>query len=49
VPFADFNCLLLPPDSVEKENDYVMLADIFPTGWHGTRLAGVTAGDTVAV
>jgi glutathione-independent formaldehyde dehydrogenase len=49
VPFADFNCLRLPPDSVEKENDYVMLADIFPTGWHGTRLAGVAAGDTVAV
>lgn len=49
VPFGDFNCLQLPPDSVEKENDYVMLADIFPTGWHGTRLAGVTPGDTVTV
>jgi glutathione-independent formaldehyde dehydrogenase len=47
--FGDFNCLQLPPDSVEKENDYVMLADIFPTGWHGTRLAGVSPGDTVTV
>lgn len=49
VPFADFNALQLPDDSVEKENDYVMLADIFPTGWHGTRLAGVQPGETVTV
>jgi threonine dehydrogenase-like Zn-dependent dehydrogenase len=49
VPFADFNALGLPEDSVEKENDYVMLADIFPTGWHGTRLAKVQPGDDVAV
>jgi threonine dehydrogenase-like Zn-dependent dehydrogenase len=49
VPFADFNALQLPEDSVEKENDYVMLADIFPTGWHGTRLAKVAPGDTVTV
>jgi hypothetical protein len=36
VPFADFNCLQLPEDSVDKENDYVMLADIFPDrlAWH---------------
>ena len=49
VPFADFNALPLPEDSVDKENDYVMLADIFPTGWHGTRLAGLQPGETVAV
>jgi glutathione-independent formaldehyde dehydrogenase len=49
VPFADFNALQLPEDSVEKENDYVMLADIFPTGWHGTRLAKVQPGESVAV
>jgi threonine dehydrogenase-like Zn-dependent dehydrogenase len=49
VPFADFNALPLPEDSVDKENDYVMLADIFPTGWHGTRLAGLEPGDTVAI
>src|SRR6201992_4065588 len=29
VPFGDFNCLVLPPDAEEKENDYVMLSDIF--------------------
>ncbi|MBX9641151.1 MAG: glutathione-independent formaldehyde dehydrogenase [Mycobacteriaceae bacterium] len=49
VPFADFNALQLPGDSVDKENDYVMLADIFPTGWHGIRLAKMQPGDTVAV
>ena len=49
VPWADFNCLLLPPDAREKENDYVMLSDIFPTGWHATELAGVKPGDSVVV
>src|SRR6195952_5382226 len=49
VPFADFNALVLPEDSVEKENDYVLLADIFPTGWHGTRLAKVQPGETVDI
>jgi hypothetical protein len=38
-PYADFNCLVLPPDAEEKENDYVMLSDIFPTGYHATELA----------
>jgi len=49
VPYGDFNCLRLPPDSEDKENDYVMLSDIFPTGYHATELAGVKAGDTVAI
>ena len=49
VPYADFNCLVLPPDAQEKENDYVMLSDIFPTGYHATELAGVKPGDTVVV
>lgn len=49
VPYVDFNALQLPEDSADKENDYVLLADIFPTGWHGTRLAGIVPGDTVAV
>jgi glutathione-independent formaldehyde dehydrogenase len=34
VPYGDFNCLHLPPDAREKESDYVMLADMFPTGYH---------------
>ncbi|NIF93100.1 glutathione-independent formaldehyde dehydrogenase [Burkholderia sp. Cy-637] len=49
VPFGDFNCLLLPPDAEEKENDYVMLSDIFPTGYHATMLAGVEPGDSVVI
>ncbi|SAK56674.1 glutathione-independent formaldehyde dehydrogenase [Caballeronia ptereochthonis] len=49
VPFGDFNCLLLPPDAQEKENDYVMLSDIFPTGYHAAVLAGVEAGDSVVI
>ncbi|HLP15341.1 MAG TPA: glutathione-independent formaldehyde dehydrogenase [Bacteroidota bacterium] len=49
VPYADFNCLKLPPDAEEKENDYVMLSDIFPTGYHATELARVRPGDAVVV
>lgn len=49
VPYADFNCLVLPPEAEEKENDYVMLSDIFPTGYHATRLAGLTPGDSVVI
>lgn len=41
VPYGDFNCLVLPPDAEEKQNDYVMLSDIFPTGYHATELAGI--------
>jgi len=49
VPYADFNCLVLPGDAREKEDDYVMLADIFPTGWHSTELARIMPGDTVVI
>ncbi|WP_067499091.1 glutathione-independent formaldehyde dehydrogenase [Actinoplanes sp. TFC3] len=48
VPYADFNLLELPPGG-EHENDFTMLSDIFPTGWHGTELAGLQPGDRVAV
>jgi glutathione-independent formaldehyde dehydrogenase len=49
VPFADFNCLKLPEDAKEKENDYVMLSDIFPTGYHATQLAGVKPGENIVI
>jgi glutathione-independent formaldehyde dehydrogenase len=49
VPYGDFNCLRLGEDAAEKENDYVMLADIFPTGYHATEMAGVLPGDSVVV
>jgi glutathione-independent formaldehyde dehydrogenase len=48
VPFADWNCLQLPKGT-EHEADFAMLSDIFPTGYHGAHMAGVTPGDTVAV
>ncbi|MBW3604961.1 MAG: glutathione-independent formaldehyde dehydrogenase [Actinobacteria bacterium] len=48
VPFADFNALKLPPGD-EHETDFAMLADIFPTGYHGAAMADVQPGETVAV
>jgi len=49
VPYGDYNCLVLPEDAGEKERDYVMLSDIFPTGWHATRLAYLSPGDSVVI
>lgn len=49
VPFADFNCLVLPRDAQQKQADYVMLADIWPTGWHATELAGLQAGESIVI
>jgi glutathione-independent formaldehyde dehydrogenase len=48
VPFADFNCLRLP-EGDDHEQDFILLADIFPTGYHATELANVQPGDTVAI
>jgi len=48
VPYADVNLLELP-QGTEHENDFTMLSDIFPTGWHGTELARMQPGDRVAV
>jgi len=48
VPYADYNLLQLPAGT-QFENDFTMLSDIFPTGYHGTELAEVGPGDTVAV
>ncbi|KAG9765878.1 S-glutathione dehydrogenase, partial [Aureobasidium melanogenum] len=48
VPYADFNALVLPPGT-EHEADFALLADIFPTGWHGLELSGFQPGDSVAV
>lgn len=48
VPFADFNALKLPPGT-EHEADFALLADIFPTGYHGAELAQVSPGETVVV
>ncbi|KAI0061600.1 GroES-like protein [Artomyces pyxidatus] len=48
VPFADFNALQLPKGK-EHEEDFALLADIFPTGWHGVELSGFKPGESVAV
>lgn len=50
VPFADENCLRLPGEAGDDwEQDFVLLADAFPTGYHATELAQVSPGDTVAI
>jgi threonine dehydrogenase-like Zn-dependent dehydrogenase len=49
VPYGDFNCLRLPEDAEERQNDYVMLSDIFPTGYYATELADVQPGESVVV
>lgn len=48
VPFADFNCLKLPPGT-EHENDFAMLADIFPTGYHGVAMSQLRPGENITV
>ncbi|SFS98482.1 alcohol dehydrogenase [Halostagnicola kamekurae] len=48
IPYADFNALKLP-DGDEHEDSFALLADIFPTGWHGTELANLESGDSVAI
>ena len=49
VPYADYNCLILPRDAREKQNEYVMLSDIFPTGYHATELAQLRPGESVVI
>jgi glutathione-independent formaldehyde dehydrogenase len=50
VPYGDFNCLKLPGEPGDKfEDDFVLLADIFPTGYHATEQAHVRPGDSVAI
>ena len=49
VPYGDFNCLRLPRDAPEKQTDYVMVSDIFPTGYHATELADLRAGESVVI
>ncbi|WP_049990172.1 glutathione-independent formaldehyde dehydrogenase [Natrinema salifodinae] len=48
VPYADFNALKLP-EGDEHEDAFALLADIFPTGWHGTRLANLDPGESIAI
>ncbi|MER6443891.1 glutathione-independent formaldehyde dehydrogenase [Streptomyces venezuelae] len=49
VPYGDFNALRLGEDAAERQLEYVMLADIFPTGYHATEMAQVKPGDQTIV
>ena len=51
VPYADCNLLRFPDkdQAMAKIRDLAMLADIFPTGYHGAVTAGVGTGSTVYV
>jgi glutathione-independent formaldehyde dehydrogenase len=50
VPYADFNALKLPGEPGDQwEDDFLLLSDVFPTAFHATELACVSAGKTVAV
>ncbi|MEV5411261.1 formaldehyde dehydrogenase, glutathione-independent [Thermopolyspora sp. NPDC052614] len=51
VPYADWNLLKFPDRdrAMEKILDLAMLADIFPTGYHGCVTAGVGTGSTVYI
>ncbi|GAA1733314.1 formaldehyde dehydrogenase, glutathione-independent [Nonomuraea sp. AD125B] len=51
VPYADWNLLKFPDKdrAMEKILDLAMLADIFPTGFHGCVTAGVGPGSTVYI
>lgn len=51
VPYADFQLLKFPDkdQALEKILDLTMLSDIFPTGYHGAKSAGVKTGSTVYV
>ncbi len=51
VPFADFNLLKFADRdaALAKIRDLTMLSDIFPTGYHGAKTAGVSTGSTVYV
>ncbi len=50
VPNGDWACLKLPGKPGDKfENDFVLLADIFPTAYYATDMAKVSAGKSVAI
>lgn len=50
VPHADFNGLKLPgKEGDDWEDDFLLLSDVFPTGFHAAELACVGPGKTVAI
>ncbi|KAF2105618.1 alcohol dehydrogenase [Lophiotrema nucula] len=52
VPFADQSLLPIPingSSNATAELDYLMVADVFTTGWHALSYSGFEAGDSVAI
>ncbi|RDW57849.1 glutathione-independent formaldehyde dehydrogenase [Aspergillus mulundensis] len=53
VPFADMSLIPIPfnnqTDNTTKELDYLMISDVFTTGWQSLSDSGFEPGDTVAV
>ena len=50
IPFADANCLKLPGEPGDQwEDDFVLLADAFTTGYHAAAICDISPGDTVAI
>ncbi len=47
VPFAYANLVKL--DDEIRDDQAILVSDVFPTGWFGAKLAEVRSGDTVAV
>lgn len=47
VPFGNVNLVKIPGNVTDDQA--IMLSDIFPTGYFGTDLAEIRAGDTVAI
>lgn len=47
VPFAHVTCVKLPNEI--RDEQAILLSDIFPTGYFGAKLAEIESGDTVAV
>lgn len=50
VPWGEANCIKLPGEpGDELEDDFLLLSDIFPTGYHAAEMAKVQPGSTVAI
>ena len=47
IPYASVTCVKLPENVTDEQA--IMTSDIFPTGYFGADIAGVSDGDTVAV
>ncbi|CAI7590520.1 unnamed protein product [Penicillium bialowiezense] len=53
VPFADMSVIPIPfnnqTGNATKELDYLMISDVFTTGWQALTYSGFEPGDTVAI